>query len=116
MHLHELALICIDIQRDFWQAFAEQPQAAAFATNVATLLQAARASGLTIIHTQAYFQPDRSDWMLFYRPQGRGNVPCIAGTEGVEFESFAAPRAGECVIRKQTFDGFADTELEHVLR
>jgi nicotinamidase-related amidase len=116
MKPQELALICIDIQRDFWEAFAEQPQAAAFAANVAALLASARASGLTIIHTQAYFRPDRKDWMLFYRPQGRGGVPCVADTEGAEFMPFAAPRTGECVIRKQTFDGFVNTELENILR
>jgi ureidoacrylate peracid hydrolase len=116
MKLQALALICIDIQRDFWQAFAEQPQAETFAANVTALLASARASGLTIIHTQAYFQPDRSDWMLFYRPQGRGSVPCVADTEGAGFMPFAAPRSGECVIRKQTFDGFVNTELENVLR
>jgi nicotinamidase-related amidase len=116
MKPHELALVCIDIQKDFWQPFKDGPLAAAFPANVAALLQAARASGLMVVHTQAYFRPDRSDWMAFYRPQGRGNVPCIAGTEGVEFELFAAPRAGECVIRKQTFDGFAGTDLERVLR
>lgn len=116
MRLHELALVCIDIQRDFWADFVAQPQATAVAANVAALLEAARANGLTIIHTQAYFKRDRSDWMAFYRPQGRGNVPCIAGTEGVDFEAFAAPCAGECVIRKQTFDGFVNTDLERILR
>ena len=116
MHPHELALICIDIQRDFWQPFKGQPHLTSFPANVSSLLASARASRLTIIHTQAYFKPDRSDWMLFYRPQGRGGVPCVAGTDGAEFESFAAPLPGECVIRKQTFDGFVNTDLEQVLR
>jgi maleamate amidohydrolase len=116
MHPQQLALILIDIQRDFWQPLKDAPHAAAFPANVAALLGAARANGLAIVHTQAYFQPDRGGWMLFYRPQGRGNVPCLAGTDGAQFEDFAAPLPGECVIQKQTFDGFAQTDLEHYLR
>ena len=116
MHPQQLALILIDIQRDFWQPLKAEPEAAAFPSNVAALLRSARATGLTIVHTQALFRSDRSDWMLFYRPQGRGSVPCRAGSDGVQFEEFAAPQPGECVIQKQAFDGFVNTELERMLR
>jgi nicotinamidase-related amidase len=54
--------------------------------------------------------------MLFYRPEGRGNVPCIAETAGAQFTEFAMPRPGEHIIRKQAFDGFAHTDLERILR
>lgn len=113
--MNRAALILVDIQRDFWQPLAHEPRLAAFPENVRALLVAARRHGLPIVHTQAIFQPDRSDWMLFYRPEGRGQVPCIAGTPGVEFETFAAPLPGETVITKQTFDGFAGTDLSAVL-
>jgi len=116
MDPHHLALILIDIQRDFWQPLKALPYLSAFPANIATLLQVARANGLTIIHTQAWFKPDRSDWMLFYRPQGRGNVPCIAGTAGAEFESFAMPLPHEHIIQKQTFDGFVSANVERILR
>lgn len=111
-----LALILIDIQRDFWQPFQALPHLAAFPANVATLLQTAREKNLTIIHTQAWFNPDGSDWMLFYRPEGRGNIPCLAETAGAEFTDFAMPQPGEFIIQKQTFDGFANTDLERILR
>jgi len=110
------ALILIDIQNDFWQPLQALPHLAAFPASVAQLLQAARARNLTIIHTQAWFKPDRSDWMLFYRPEGRGNVPCIAETAGAQFTEFALPRPGEHIIRKQGFDGFAHTDLDRILR
>ena len=116
MELHQLALILVDIQHDFWQPLKGSPQAQAFPANVAALLGSARAHGLTILHTQAVFQPDRSDWMLFYRPQGRGQVPCMAGSAGAQFEPFAAPLGDEDIIQKQTFDGFAHTDLERRLR
>lgn len=110
-----LALILVDIQQDFWQPFQALPHLAQFPDRVAQLLQAARGRNLTIIHTQAWFQPDRSDWMLFYRPAGRGNVPCLADTAGAQFTDFAMPQPGEIVVRKQGFDGFAATSLEQIL-
>jgi nicotinamidase-related amidase len=115
MDTKQLALILIDIQRDFWQPLKALLHLSAFPTNIATLLQVARANGLTIIHTQAWFKPDRSDWMLFYRPQGRGSVPCLAGTDGAQFEDFAAPLPREHIIQKQTFDGFVSADLERIM-
>ena len=111
-----LALILVDVQYDFWQPFQALPHLATFPAKLTKLLQLARAKNLTIIHTQAWFKPDRSDWMLFYRPEGRGKVPCIADTPGAEFTGFATPRPGEIIIQKQTFDGFAHADLERILR
>ena len=115
MNPRHIALVLIDIQKDFWRPLRNHSEFAAFPWNVGSLLSEARARGLTVVHTQAYFRSDRSDWMLFYRPQGRGDVPCIAGTEGASFEDFAAPLPGEPVVRKQTFDGFAGPGLERIL-
>jgi len=112
----DLALILIDIQKDFWRPYEANPQFKSFPGNIRSLLTAARERGITIIHTQAYFKQDRGDWMLFYRPQGRGNVPCIEGTVGAEFEEFSEPLMNEHVVRKQTFDGFVDTDLANVLK
>ena len=110
------ALILIDIQNDFWRPLQALPHLAGYPATVAKLLQGARARKLTIIHTQAWFSPDRRDWMLFYRPQGRGTVPCIADTEGAEFTEFAMPQKGEIIVKKQAFDGFVGTNLDRILR
>lgn len=115
MEKAQLALLLVDIQGDFWAPLKGLPQFASFPANVRTLLATARANGLAVIHTQAVFQADGSDWMLFYRPDGRGPSPCIAGSAGAAIEDFAAPDVGEPVIRKQTFDGFANTDLEKEL-
>jgi nicotinamidase-related amidase len=112
----QLALLLVDIQRDFWRPLESTPRWAAFPANVRTLLGTARANHLAVVHTHAVFKADGTDWMLFYRPHGRGHIPCIAGSEGVLVEDFAAPQAGEAVIRKQAFDGFANTDLERELR
>jgi nicotinamidase-related amidase len=116
MDTTQLALILVDIQRDFWGPLANEAQFSAFPGNIRTLLDTARAHHLTVVHTQAVFQPEGRDWMLFYRPQGRGASPCIAGLPGTVIEDFAAPQEGEPVIHKQTFDGFLNTDLESVLR
>ncbi|HLF31796.1 MAG TPA: isochorismatase family protein, partial [Xanthomonadales bacterium] len=106
-----LALILVDVQYDFWQPFQALPHLATFPAKLTKLLQLARAKNLTIIHTQAWFKPDRSDWMLFYRPEGRGKVPCIAETVGAQFTEFATPQPGELIIQKQTFDGKTGGEI-----
>src|SRR5262245_46158228 len=116
MEKNQLALIMVDIQRDFWRPLEKKGHFPTFPQNVRTLLVTAREHGLLVVHTQAIFQPDGSDWMLFFRPEGRGNIPCIAGTDGVAFAEFAKPAEGEQVIHKQHFDGFVKTDLEQVLR
>ena len=115
MNPRQIALILIDVQRDFWRPLKEHPQFADFPRNVGALLSEARARGLTVVHIQSSFKPDRSDWMPFYRPQGRGDVPCIEGTEGASYEDFAAPMPDEYVAKKQTFDGFVNTDLNRFL-
>jgi nicotinamidase-related amidase len=116
MDHRQLALLLIDIQRDFWQPLAAEPRFAAFPANIRALLDTARSHRLLVVHTHAAFRPDRSDWLPFYGPHGRGPVPCIAGTGGATVEPFAMPVAGEHIILKQAFDGFVNTDLERVLR
>jgi nicotinamidase-related amidase len=116
MEKAHLALLLVDVQRDFWQPLQDAPHVQSFPTNIRTLLATARASHLTIVHTQVVFKADGSDWMLFYGPHGRGQIPCIAGSGGERIEDFAAPRDDEPFIRKQTFDGFVNSELEDLLR
>ena len=116
MDPEQVALVLVDIQRDFWKPLKEHPEFSSFPGNVETLLSEARTRGLTVVHVHSAFDPDRSNWMLFYRPEGRGEIPCIAGTEGTRFEGFAAPMPGEKMVRKETFDGFVRTDLEEYLK
>ena len=116
MKPEQIALVLIDIQKDFWEPMGRDPTFEAFPENVAKLLSLSREKGFNIIHVRSEFQPDRSDWMLFYRPEGRGQIPCIAGTQGVEFTEFAEPLKGEKIVEKQTFDAFVDTDLEDYLQ
>jgi nicotinamidase-related amidase len=112
----QIALILVDIQRDFWSPLKGHPEFASFPGNVETLLHEARSRGLTVVHVYSAFDPDRSNWMLFYRPEGRGEIPCIAGTEGAQIEGFTSPLPGEKRVEKETFDGFVGTDLEEYLK
>ena len=115
MNPNMIALVLIDIQRDFWEPMKENVELKQFPENVSKLLAISRKREYNIIHVRSVFQPDRSDWMLFYRPEGRGMIPCIAGTEGIEFTEFAKPINGEKIFEKQTFDAFIDTGLDEYL-
>jgi nicotinamidase-related amidase len=103
----------IDAQRDFWPD-SVAGTAPSFPEAVTRLLGLCREEGIDVVHVRAEFQPDGSDWMARY--QLRGNIPCVAGTPGVEPLPFAAARSGEPVIRKQSFDGFLRTDLDELLR
>ena len=116
MKREQIALVLIDIQKDFWEPMSGDQTFKAFPENVARLLSISREKGYNIIHIRSVFQPDRSDWMLFYRPEGRGQIPCISGTGGTEFTEFAKPMGAEKVIEKQTFDSFIGTDLEEHLQ
>lgn len=116
MNPEQIALLLIDIQRDFWQPLRKHPEFESFPRNVGILLSKARAMNFTVVHIRSEFKRDRSDWMPFYKPYGRGDVPCIEGTEGALIEDFAAPLPHEIVIKKQTFDGFVKTDLEVLLK
>ena len=115
MNPKQIALILIDIQKDFWEPLRDTPEFKHFPENVARLLSISRERGFNVVHVRSVFQPDRSDWMLFYKPKGRGQIPCIAGTEGVGFADFAKPVEGEKVFEKQVFDAFVDTGLDEYL-
>jgi nicotinamidase-related amidase len=108
-----LALLLIDIQRDFWTEELES-NFPSFPDNVARLLDFCRAEGLDVVHLRASFKPDMSDWMPTYRL--KGSIPCVEGTLGVETLPFALEKPGETIIVKQTFDGFHKPELLRYLR
>ena len=111
-----IALVLIDVQRDFWKPINGDPSFKTFPENIRKLLSISRDRDFNIIHVRSVFRSDRRDWMLFYSPEGRGQIPCISGTVGVEFTEFAKPINGEKIIEKQTFDAFIGTDLEEHLR
>jgi nicotinamidase-related amidase len=111
-----IALLLVDVQRDFWEPLEIHSEFSDFPVKIGKLLEYARKKQVKVIHVRSVFKKDRSDWMLFYRPEGRGTIPCIEGTEGAEFTTFAEPNPGETIITKRTFDAFKNTDLQNVIK
>jgi nicotinamidase-related amidase len=96
------ALILIDVQKGFDEAYwgaRNNPQAE---QNIAHLLNQARASKLPIFHVKHNSRSPRSP----LHPDNPGNA----------FKDLAAPRNGEPVIGKDVNSAFIGTDLEAQLR
>ena len=96
------ALLVIDVQKGFDEAYwgvRNNPQAE---QNIATLLTAARANGEPIFHVKHNSRLPRSP----LHPSNPGNA----------FKDIAAPRDGEPVIGKDVNSAFIGTDLEAQLR
>ena len=108
----DYALLLVDVQHDFWTD-AVASTAPGFLDGIESLLSTCRDAGIDIVHVQAGFQADQSDWIARYRLRGR--IPCVIGAEGAEPLSVAVPVAGERVVVKQSFDAFLNTGLDELL-
>jgi ureidoacrylate peracid hydrolase len=109
----DYALLLVDVQRDFYprEVSREHPY---LPERMAALLASCRTRGIEVVHVQARFAADGSDWMSRYRLRGR--IPCVEGTWGAEVLDCARPDEGELVLVKHTFDGFLETDLHAHLR
>ncbi len=130
--IDHVALLCIDMQRDFCLpgGFADSlgndlNNIAPCIPVIARLQQAFRMCGLPVIHTKECHRPDLSD--LPTAKRNRGNPPMkigdtgpmgrilIDGEEGTDFIEQNAPIEGELVIAKPGKDAFYATGLESYL-
>ena len=128
------ALLVIDMQRDFLDP---RGYAANAGLNIAPLqgviptvrrvLDAARASGLMIVHTREGHLPDLSDCPPVKLARSRnagaeigGTGPLgrllIRGESGHDFIDELRPAAGETVIDNPGYSAFARTDLDQRLR
>lgn len=89
----------MDVQRAFVTGASAVPGAATLLAAVHRLLERAHAAGAPVIHLQN---------------DGAPGTPDQPGTSG--WELAVPPKPTDIVIRKSTDDGFADTELEELLR
>jgi nicotinamidase-related amidase len=130
----KLALVVIDMQHDFvaddgWFGAMgfDLGGIRAIVPTIAAVLGAARAAGMTIVHTRQGNAPDLSDLPPVRLEQGRRNghpigTPgprgrgLVRGEPGWEIIDDLAPAAGELVIDKPGYSSFAGTDLESRLR
>jgi nicotinamidase-related amidase len=129
---HGLALIVIDMQRDFLEpgGFGEAlgnnvAPLAAIVPTVRRLLDGFRALGLPIIHTKEAHRPDLSDCPPAKRQRGKpalrigdpgpmGRI-LIAGEPGNDIVPALAPLPGEAVLEKPGKGAFYRTNLQEML-
>ena len=131
--LSQLALVIIDMQRDFLEpgGFGEMlgndvTQLGSIVPTLKELLDFCRQKGLTIIHTLEGHQPDLSDCPPSKRKRGKGSLTIgdegpmgrilIRGEPGNTIIPELAPLAGEIVIPKPGKGAFYATELQAILQ
>ncbi len=127
-----VALLCIDMQRDFCLpgGFAESlgndiGQLAPCIPVIAELQSAFRKAGLPVIHTKECHKPDLSDLPTAKRKRGNPELKIgdmgpmgrilIDGEEGTDFIPENAPEEYELVISKPGKDSFYSTQLPDYL-
>ncbi len=119
------ALLVIDMQKDFLapegmcgQLGEDLSALTAIVPRISRLLDAARAAGLTVIHTREGYAPDLSDVHPLKRERDGPGTPgplgrfLIRGEAGHDFIEELRPAPGEAVIDKPGFGAFYRTDLE----
>ena len=119
MEKKEIALLIIDMQRDFVQPGSPLYVASAAATvpAIARLLaDCRRRRDAAIFHVVRSYEPDGCD-VERCRRKVFLRAPCmVRGTAGAEIMPELAPLPGETVIVKPRFSAFFHTKLELCLR
>lgn len=130
---NELALIVIDMQRDFVEpgGFGESlgndvGRLSAIVPTVKRLIEGCRAAGIPVIHTQECHRPDLADLPPAKRNRGNPSLRIgddgpmgrilIAGEPGTAILDELAPLPGEVVIEKPGKGAFYATALQDELQ
>jgi len=121
------ALVLIEFQNDFTSeggtlhgAVKESMDASGMLVNAAKVLDAARAAGVTVIHSPIQFAAGYHE--ITSHPYGilKGVVDSssfVKGTWGAEIVEDVVPQSGDIVLEgKRGLDAFASTNLDFILR
>ncbi len=128
-----LALVVIDMQRDFAEAGGfgaslgnDVSRVTKIVPNVKRLIEGFRAAGLPVIHTMECHRPDLSDLPPAKRDRGNPSLKIgdagpmgrvlIIGEPGTAILSEVAPIDGEVVIEKPGKGAFYATPLGDILK
>jgi len=106
----QTAIIVVDMQNDFVdpQGSLVVPAAAETVPNIARLVSMARERGVHVVYTQDSQIQDDPEFEIF--PEH-----CRMGTWGWEIVKELAPHSTDLICRKNRYDGFYGTWLEHFL-
>ncbi|NQW12499.1 MAG: cysteine hydrolase [Alphaproteobacteria bacterium] len=123
------ALIAIDLQRDFLDpagyiaaAGDDISSMRAIIPNAVALLDAARGTGVTVIHTREGYAADLSDMHALKRDRNAAGQPgplgrlLIRGEPGHAHIAECQPSPDEVIIDKPGFGAFYRTDLDAILR
>ncbi len=114
----ECTLIVVDLQNDFVAPNSPIwiPEALRQIPRNKRLVEAARRLGVPVIYTAHTLNSDcKADFYEYWKPVREGAVQ--EGSKGAEIYPEIAPQEGERLIdTKHTYDSFAGTDLDYVLR
>lgn len=108
------ALLLVDLQEDYLAAPGLAPSRGAVVEQAGVLLERCRAAGVPVVHVVTTVHRDDDRRMSHWRRDGRWR--CVAGTPGHAPPAALAPAAGEPVVHKTHYSGFADGTLAALLR
>ena len=131
-HRHNIALMVIDMQRDFVEPGGfgaslgnDVTRLTGIVPQIACLLAAFRANGLTVIHTKEAHRPDLSDCPPAKRRRGDAKIAIgdegpmgrilVSGEPGNDIVPALYPVDGELVIEKPGKGAFYATNLSSTL-
>ncbi len=131
------AVVVVDMQNAFAScrglldlAGVDISGADAVVRTIAGILDAARGAGVPVVYLQTGYKPDLSNGggpaspnprketalcLMRARPELKGRL-LVEGTWDFQIVDALAPRAGDVVVLKTRYSGFAGTELDSLLR
>ncbi|MBI4319769.1 MAG: cysteine hydrolase [Chloroflexi bacterium] len=114
------AAIVVDMQNEFVKPGApiEVPDARVMVPRLNRLLDACRASGITVIFVQHILRGDGSDMgrLADMHASIREGRSIRDGTENVEIYPELTVKPGDLTVRKSRYSSFHNTDLEAILR
>jgi nicotinamidase-related amidase len=117
-NLKSAALLSLDLHTSIVSIYT--PQDPGFMSRVASVLKAARAAGVRVIHVQVGFRPGLPEVsernVLFAAIKSNPQWQQLFFGEGGALHAAAAPQGDEIVITKHRGSAFTGTDLEMILR